>query len=266
VPTKSGTKDVTTAIAPDAFNSAGLKVQWAEKHISDMEALVETFHKVNKRRVFTQEGPEGKGVLFAFELTDFLPEIPTLQMLAGDAVHNLRSALDHLAWAIVSVFKEPDAHLHFPIATEIKSLVGQPSFREIQSVAPDVADLIVNEIKPYGAGNAFVRLNQLDRADKHRVLITHVTHVASVIYVAEHDHEVPDAADGCIIIIAGDKTLPRPGSPAAIHNENYRGAAFDIRFDPGLPFENEPVIPTLHQLAQLVAGVVQTLRAHCEPA
>ena len=35
------------------------------------------------------------------------------------------------------------------------------------------ADLIVKKIKPYGQGNLFVKLNNLDRANKHRFLLVH---------------------------------------------------------------------------------------------
>jgi hypothetical protein len=37
-----------------------------------------------------------------------------------------------------------------------------------------------------------------------------------------------------------------------------------ISFGEGEVFENEPIIPTLYQLAKLVSGVVETLEAYIE--
>lgn len=249
-------------LTTNAFASAARKVEWAKQHIANMEKVMRAAHEADPRTFFAKDHPETEGMVgIGIDFGVFLRYSPILQMMAGDAIHNLRCALDHLAWAIVSAFKEPDPHLYFPIDVELKSLVGHRSFREIQSVAPDIADLIVSEIKPYGAGNPFVQLNQLDRADKHRLLLVHVVAAQGRVYAAKDDDDVPEAASDCFIIIAPGRA-PKPGSKAALHNENHRSLAFDIRFDPGLPCENESVIPTLHQFAQLATGVIQTLMAH----
>ena len=40
---------------------------------------------------------------------------------------------------------------------------------------------------------------------------------------------------------------------------DYGQPAFEVVFGEGLPFEAQPILPTLHQLSQLVAGVVETI-------
>ena len=184
-------------------------------------------------------------------------------MMTGDAIHNMRCALDHLAWGIVSAFKEPDPYLYFPIDAEKQSFICHRGFREIQSVAPDIADLLLNEVKPFGAGNHFVSLNRLDRADKHRALLAHGASTSGNVYMAKDDNDVPPEAQNSFILVANPTRVPKPGTKASLHNDSYRGAVFDISFDAGLPFENEPVIPTLHQLSQLVSGAIEILAAHC---
>jgi len=258
-------KLVSAKLSANAFASAARKVEWAVQHIANMEKVLSTAHEANRRTFLANDDAQPDRVNMAIDFGDFLRYSLILQMMAGDAIHNLRCALDHLAWAIVSAFKEPDPHLYFPIDVELKSLVGHRSFREIKAVAPDIADLIVSEIKPYGAGNPFVKLNHLDRADKHRLLLVHVVAAEGKIYMAKDDDDdiAADFAD-CFILIANPTRVPRPGSKAALHNDHYRGLAFDVRFDPGLPCENESVIPALHQFAQLVTGVIKTLTAHVE--
>jgi hypothetical protein len=251
-------------ITRGTFHSADLKVKWADQHIRNMEKILRDIHEASARTIFANNNTEPVGVELSIDFAPILAHQHVMHMMTGDAVHNLRSALDHLAWGIVSAFKDPDPKLYFPIDVELKSLIGKRSFREIQSVAPDVADLIVNEIKPYGAGNPFFKLSRLDRADKHRLLLVRTLSGRFRVYASEDDDYVPEEAADSFILVASPTRVPKPGSRAAIHNENYRGAAFDIHFGSGLPFENEPVIPTLHQLTQLVTGVIQTFVRHIE--
>lgn len=251
-------------ITRGTFYSADLKVKWADQHIRNMEKILRAIHEASARTFFANNDPEPDRVQLSIDFSPILAHEHIMQMMTGDAVHSLRSALDHLAWGIVSAFKEPDPKLYFPIDVELKSLIGKRSFREIQSVAPDIADLIINEIKPYGGGNAFFKLSRLDRADKHRLLLVHTLSGRCRVYASEDDDYVPEDAADSFILVANPTRVPKPGSRAAIYNENYRGAAFDIHFDSGLPFKNEPVIPTLHQLTQLVAGVIQTFVRHIE--
>lgn len=254
---------MVTKLHKGAFGSAYQKIKWAEKHVLDIERTIAIFHERNPNALTVENASELGQVKCSLNMELFLRTVPTLRMMTGDAIHNMRCALDHLAWAIVSAFKEPDPRLYFPMDVKRQSFVNHSGFREIQSVAPDVADLILNDIKPYGTGNPFVALNQLDRADKHRFALVHASSTEFQIYMAHDDDDVPDSAAGSFIFVANPTRVPTPGSRTWLHNNDYRSTIFNIRFDPGLPFENEPVIPTLHQLSQTVSGVVEILPAHC---
>jgi hypothetical protein len=252
-----------TKLREGAFGSAYQKIKWAEKHVNDIKHVLTTFHERSPNTLVVEDALEIGQVQCSLNTEPFLRIIPTLRMLTGDAIHNMRCALDHLAWTIVSAFKEPNPRLYFPMDVQRESFVNHLGFREIQSVAPDVADLILNDIKPYGTGNPFVALNQLDRADKHRSVLVHAFTAEFRIYMAQDDDDVPDTSRGAFILVANPTRVPRPDSRAWLHNNDYRSSIFDIRFDPGLPFENEPVIPALHQLSQAVSGVVEILTTHC---
>jgi hypothetical protein len=249
---------------PEAFGSAALKVHWAKQHVLNMEKSLRGMHERAPNTLFVKNQSQSDQVEVTFDFGPLLEIMRTLQMMAGDAVHNLRSSLDHLAYNIVRAYCEPPNYRYFPIDSELNSLISQSSFRKIEEVAPDIAALIVNEIKPYGAGNPFLAVNHLDRADKHRLLLTHAVRAQTTIYMAKDDDDVPDQAAGSFILVANPTRIPAVGSKAAAHNENHRRMAFDICFDAGLPFEHEPVIPALHHLTQAVAGAVQIVIAHCE--
>ena len=259
-----------TELPSGTFKSAILKVERANEHIGNIEKTLNAIREASTHALTINDHFDGNttSVEVTLDWGPFLARLNVLQVTTGDAVHNLRSALDHIAHSIVSAFEEPPNYLYFPIGGDLNSLIAQPSFQIIKRLAPDIADLIVSEIKPYGAGNLFVKLNHLDRADKHRFLLTNTGTGAVHVYVSANDDNVSAAAANCLILIKDDPLsnglrVPRAGTASAAHNDQYRRAAFDVCFDKGLPFENEPIVPTMHQLAQLVSRVINAIATHC---
>jgi hypothetical protein len=66
------------------------------------------------------------------------------------------------------------------------------------------------------------------------------------------------------LFLLADGMPPRGGSAADLHNKRNGKAAVEICFGKGEPFENEPVVPTLIQLSELISGIGQTLKAHVQ--
>jgi hypothetical protein len=48
---------------------------------------------------------------------------------------------------------------------------------------------------------------------------------------------------------------------AKLHIKDYGKPSIGISFGKGQPLEGEPVIPTLHNLAQLKGGIIETFAA-----
>jgi hypothetical protein len=249
-------------LKPETFSGAIQKLRWANKHILEMEHLLRDLREASGVVSAESDDSRPDEVAISIDYAPLLRVLPELRMRAGDAIHNLRSALDHLAYGIVAEFQKPSPYLYFPIDAELNSLKNQASFREIKQVAPDIADLIVNEIKPYGTGNLFVKLNHLDRANKHRFLLVHKASAEVRVYMAVTDDDIPAEAEDTFVLVANPTRAPRPGSKAAIQNERYRKSQFDILFDHGLPFENEQVMPALRSLSLLVSDVIRILASH----
>lgn len=81
------------------FRSATLKLQRAGEHLDEMErAKHRITHGRPKEFVFGQS-PDGT-FFVAGMLDDKMPE--EFSLVVGDAVHNLRSALDHIAVALTT--------------------------------------------------------------------------------------------------------------------------------------------------------------------
>jgi hypothetical protein len=90
-----------------SFNA---KLRRAEKHVKDLEAEIERYsarHPYTVRPVF-----EGKKPSLRLEFTEY-PEDTDISLIAGDALYNLRAALDHLMAALVP--KAQQRSVYFPI-------------------------------------------------------------------------------------------------------------------------------------------------------
>jgi hypothetical protein len=101
------------------------------------------------------------------------PTARGLLMLTGDAVHNLRSALDHLAWSLAGA--SADRHTEFPI------FIDEAKFRDKGRTKmrgmPSQAKKIIKSLQPYKRPHGLPEekeplwlLQSLDIEDKHRTL------------------------------------------------------------------------------------------------
>lgn len=85
----------------------------------------------------------------------------------GDAVHNLRSALDHLTWELDAAEEDRDPRLQFPVGKDRREFAK--ACRQVQSRTGRAA-LKALEAFPGGDGEALHSLSVLDNEDKHRRL------------------------------------------------------------------------------------------------
>jgi hypothetical protein len=250
----------TKQLKAGAFETARLKVKRAYEHIADLESLERARLDRHRQRLMPHIDSEGRLHTYGGSF----PGQWRCPLVFGDTVHNLRAALDHLIAAIFIAAGEKPDQRYFPIDVNEKSFIGKKDFTEIKRVAPDIADLIFNGIKPYSAGNAFFRLNHLDRIDKHRlVLVVSSMAMQTVRAIKDENDLPPDVPDQFLVIGELPGKPPTPGSPADVYNKRNAQSVPSIRIGKGPPFEDEPVIPTLYQLAELVSRTIDVFEAHC---
>ncbi len=121
---------------------------------------------------------------------DALPIIHERCGLAlGDAIHNYRSALDHIAWNLVKVGTKPEPRkpnlVQFPMSRSRKEFEGE-KLNRLPGINEDRIT-VIRRYQPYirgERGTAIRRLNRLANMDKHRVLIP------AVVTPAGHDISV----------------------------------------------------------------------------
>jgi hypothetical protein len=239
------------------FASAKLKIEQANQHIKDVERWVHYFLDFS---AYDLEVNADDKVFISRQ-----PSIGRMQVLAarvGDAVHNLRAALDHMALEIRQRFGGHLEEPGFPIDTDRQSLIEQPRYREIERVAPDIAKLIAEFVG--SNGRELVGLDHLDFIDKHRLLLTAISVAELSVLRIDDENNVPSDLPGTTLLAPSTGARVTPASAADLHNRRNSSAFVHACFGKGEPFENEPIIPTFHQLSELVSSIRQTLEHHLQ--
>src|SRR5438067_2313470 len=127
------------------FDDAKLKIKRAEKHIADLSSLVNHVAKTYPYRHSVQRHADGSYTL-DFEVTEPLPA--DIRLIIGDALHNLRSALDFLACECVLMGGGPANYIKFPIWDDEEKLVNALNSGEIQFAGADIITLIYDVVQP----------------------------------------------------------------------------------------------------------------------
>jgi hypothetical protein len=119
----------------------------------------------------------------------------TLAPIIGDAIHNMRSALDYLAYELASPKARKSRSTQFPICMDESQFRHPDNLRKIASITGDGRDLI-ERLQPYNATdpprhNPLAILNKLSNRDKHRLLVPCVAAVNTAeSWVASDNAEV----------------------------------------------------------------------------
>ncbi|MBZ5523208.1 MAG: hypothetical protein LAP21_13305 [Acidobacteriia bacterium] len=157
--------------AEDRIVLIRVKIERARRHLRDLAADLLTAENVqiaeSKHDMKRGEHKTGLSNTEVKTLTRLPVDVITA---AGDVVHNLRSALDHLANQLVIVGGgKPDQSTGFPIAKDLATYeVDKP--KKVKGMR-QVAITAIDNVKPYKGGTAPLwRIHELDIIDKHRHL------------------------------------------------------------------------------------------------
>jgi hypothetical protein len=179
----------------------------------------------------------------------------------GDALHNLRAALDHAYIKLVQHNgKNPGPRIMWPFHAvgdrqAVKGTIdGHIKAPGGQGPSEIVRDYILDKIQPYrgGDGESLVNLHLLDILDKHSELIStdKWTHIEDI-----RTNNGSRVSGITFVTDGGDAVAFRAG--AGLDAEHNNKALFQICFGRGKPLQGKPIIPALWELA---AKVDETLR------
>lgn len=235
------------------FKSSKLKIERANKHIRELNAVLHSYVQGNVYRIGEQLDADGRIRKLHIITTNPLPS--ELPLIIGDVVHNLHAALDMVIWEIIPQTYR-DRNIKFPFYETPDELVGQVTKGKIQAHAPEIAKIIIDEIKPCRGGNdTLCGLHILDIMDKHQLLIPFCD---TIKLVRASGRSVEGEFVNRDFVVQWLREGEAQSSPPDTQITNYEDAIFTIRFVKDQPFEGESVIPKLHELSKVVYGAIET--------
>ena len=256
-----------------------LKVDRAKKHIADLEEGIRQFRDTNPYKVEHRRAPQSRKLIYYVSSVE--PTPPNLALIAGDAIQNLMSALDHLAYQLVlsdSNGNPPNPNwIYFPIRDTAADYEAKKSGK-MEGLLQDTFD-IIDTFKPYKGGNDTLwALYKLNNIEKHRLLITAGgrfrrmnigPHISATLrkYMKEIDpgtkFEVPDFS---LFLKPADRLFPLEvgkelfiGAPDEEPNENMQ-FMFDVALNEPQILEAKPLLETVRQMTGIVEDIVSASR------
>jgi hypothetical protein len=242
------------------FADSRLKIKRANKHITELDALLNLFDNPDFYTVGEVREPKTGQKFIEYGFAKRLP-VEDLALAIGDAVHNLKCALDY-AW-IHAIRKMAPVALRkfakFPIYPSQSELEIALRGHGIQIASPNLYDLIVSDIKPYDGGDHLWSIHKMDIMDKHRLLIP-VLDVAIVDLSLEDD--IGNVSNYlCAFTRGGAYRKPIEDNQKLKHKGNV---SLQVVFQEGLPMHGMDVSAILHKFSKVVLSVVETLESFLE--
>lgn len=160
-----------------ALSSCRAKIARADEHLAALYGKIDAWSDLQPCSLRRHSNADGSEHTFTFHVSP-QPDVYCWALLMGDAVHNLRSALDHIVYslAINHTGKNPpddETKLAFPITSSPDKFTT--SKWRIESLC-DTAQTGIEKAQPYNRTHPsgwqpLWWLSQLDDIDKHRLAV-----------------------------------------------------------------------------------------------
>jgi hypothetical protein len=248
------------------------KVVWAYKHIDDLDSACDAFIKTYPDRIERQHDTQTRE--FVFRMRQPPPMKVDISLMVGDALGNLRSALDHTANHLYSGPIPSKKRIYFPIFETAPQYQAAVLAGEIQHFGKPLEDFL-DGIKPYKGGNdLFWKLRELNNRDKHRLLLPTASahyarsqtrieaekeredwariHPGKPFPLSEGARRMINVANPIKALKAGDEFLRVPDTEVNEHPHLHVDVAIN---EIGIA-QGEPLVPLLREIAGLVMTTI----------
>ncbi|HET9401112.1 MAG TPA: hypothetical protein VFO34_09185 [Candidatus Acidoferrales bacterium] len=235
------------------------KVKRAKEHISDLHQMLIAFAASEFYTARIEHDAERRINTLCFDIDNSKFPTEDSSLLIGDAVQNLRGALDHLWYQVVlACGGTPTNWTRFPFDDSRDALSARlKEALEKQRITLPVVELMLSSIVPYKNGNpTLCGLNELGIMDRHQMFVP-VLKMMSIRDLRLED-QVGRQLD-CVDYILDDSSRVRlhEADDMVVQVKNKGRAAATIFFDIGAPFEGEPVLSTLRRVTEEVSRTIE---------
>jgi hypothetical protein len=161
-----------TALGPDSFYSAKLRLGRAQEHLKDLETQINNFFNEKPYTRITEPDPNGIHEIYKIRLTKRFPF--RWRILATELIEHARASLDHATWASAFLHtKNPNLQFgFFPFAKSVAFF--EDRLKGVSKDCPPEIQALLRTFKPYKGGNDLLWvLNDMCNLSKH-VLVAFV--------------------------------------------------------------------------------------------
>lgn len=163
---------INVEAAYDAITKGPLaKLDRAQKHIVDLNGQMAEFLQATPFELRVRQTQDPPWRVIYVEAKHTIPEY--FPLILGDAVHNLRTALDHLCFGMVGDKTKSPGQVGFPFPKSgSDGLVSAIATRQMH-LAPKEVIREIHALQPYAGGNRYLTaVKVLDERDKHHFILT----------------------------------------------------------------------------------------------
>lgn len=240
-----------------------LKLQRAKHHIEDFVAQAEALYNTDGRWFSIEHDAYRRQRTLIAKINTAVPD--HFPLIIGDAIHNLRSALDHLTWDILRPFNPAPDKVQFPFCRKAESFESVLKNRQVKVAGEEIAQKF-RDLKPYPDGNDLLYgLHLLDIADKHELIVPVRSRLGfDRLDIRDLDPSGPEFVientaydllkDNRLAIWEYDPRIPwrDPKNPKEIK------MGIQVVFQTGQPFAGRSVPAVLRDMAILVRQIIQS--------
>jgi hypothetical protein len=188
----------------DRVDDSQLKIERAREHVEVLDELIETYLTTKPYRYLPKQRPDSSELIQGVVITHEPPN--QISLVAGDAIQNMRSALDHVAYRLVMAGgKRPSGRCCFPIFISQGVYLAAVSHQKRAPIdlrgVSDAAMAEIERSQPYHRGDTAANhplwlLYQLSNIDKRRRLHITTIHLVALDYVTRNFDSAPSLGIG----------------------------------------------------------------------
>jgi hypothetical protein len=247
------------------FVGAALKIKRADRHIAELTYAARSLPR-RQGYAFIIEQPEPRKLKILYIAQNPMPIEFTGTM--GDAIHNLRSALDLIAVVLTAppFGSGNPSHAYFPTGEDRDKFIIARK-KKMKRVSAE-AWRMVEELESYSGGkNALRALHDLDVLDKHKLLIPVVSSLTITSMNITLGGEritlrgLNFQPDGSGRTFSAEIACPDGVSGEDFKSDDNLDATFTIVFGPSQPLQGKPIVPTLLQFSDLIKSFIKSCEA-----
>lgn len=244
----------------DISEGASMKLDRASQHIMECQTLIGEFLSKQPYRLVRRRNPQTNEISIAVKQEIAQPWV--LSLMIGDAIHNIRSALDLTMFNIISQKTNNPGILRavqFPFSWRKESLGNTIESRRAKLAGRNVVAEI-HRLKPYNGGDqTLYDIHELDVTDKHKQILA-VGEVASTTLSALIGVPAGPMGDPTIVMLEGASINLGVFDPSAPFEQDCeRQPAFTLRFPDTGPFGSITVQEALGTAMIKAAEVIRAI-------